>query len=150
MPVARLAVNNDFASLSELLPHANPLMAPLSDEKARLIWSETMSRKGVCVFVSEAGSKIIASCMLIIAPNLMRGGRTHGLIENVVTHRDFRRQGYGEAVMMAALETAWARDCHHVLLQSGRKDPGVHRFYEHCGLEPGLRVGYVARRPEST
>jgi hypothetical protein len=23
----------------------------------------------------------------------------------------------------------------------------VHRFYEHCGFKPGLRVGYVARRP---
>lgn len=87
--------------------------------------------------------------MLITAPNLMRGGRGHGFIENVVTHRDFRRQGHGKAVMTAALEMAWTHNCHHVLLQSGRKDPGVHRFYEKCGLEPGLRIGYVASRPAS-
>jgi hypothetical protein len=34
-----------------------------------------------------------------------------------------------------------------VLLQSGRKDPRVHRFYKSCGFEPGVRIGYVARRP---
>ena len=116
MPVARLAVVDDLVSLLALLPHANPNMPPLSDDKARLIWSETMSREGVFVFVSEAGTKIVASCMLITAPHLMRGGRGHGFIENGVTHRVFRRQGHGLAVMTAALEKAWANDCHHVLL----------------------------------
>lgn len=149
MPTVRLATSGDLASLLELLPHANPLMPPLSEEKARSIWSEMMSHPSVFVFVSESQGKIVASCMLVTAPNLMRGGRCHGFIENVVTLRDFRRRGYGEAVMTAALEKAWAEDCHHVLLQSGRKDPGVHRFYQQCGLEPGLRIGYVARRPEA-
>jgi hypothetical protein len=23
----------------------------------------------------------------------------------------------------------------------------VHRFYQRCGFEPGLRIGYVAHRP---
>lgn len=150
MPVARLAVSDDLASLLDLLPHATPLTPMLSDTKARQIWSETMSRDGVFVFVSDVGPRIVASCMLITAPNLMRGGRGHGFIENVVTHRDFRRQGHGEAVMQAALQMAWANDCYHVLLQSGRKDPGVHHFYKHCGLEPGLRIGYVARRPAAS
>jgi hypothetical protein len=49
----------------------------------------------------------------------------------------------------AALAAAWTKDCYHVLLQSGRADPRVHRFYESCGFEPGLRIGYVARRPNS-
>ena len=150
MPVARLATGGDLKPLLDLLPHANPDMPLLPDERARRIWSEMMSRDGVFVLVSEAGSKIVASCMLITAPNLMRGGRGHGFIENVVTHRGFRRQGHGKAVMTVALEMAWAHDCYHVLLQSGRKDPGVHRFYEDCGLEPGLRIGYVARRPSSS
>lgn len=149
MPVARLAVSGDLELLLELLPHANPDMPRLSEAKASRIWSELMSREGVFVLVSEAGSNIVASCMLITAPNLMRGGRGHGFIENVVTHRDFRRQGYGKAVMTAALKMAWTHNCYHVLLQSGRKDPGVHRFYEECGLEPGLRIGYVASRPAS-
>jgi GNAT superfamily N-acetyltransferase len=86
--------------------------------------------------------------MLITAPNLLRGGRRHGFLDNVVTHPKFQGRGHGRAVVAAALEAAWTRNCHHVLMQSGRKDARVHRFYERCGFVPGLRVGYVARRPE--
>lgn len=100
--------------------------------------------------MSDAGSKIVATCMLITAPNLMHRGRGHAFIENVVTHLDFRRQGHGHAVIHAALDAAWEQDCFRVLLQSGRPDPGVHRFYEECGFVPGVRTGYVARRPENT
>ena len=85
--------------------------------------------------------------MLITAPNVLREGRGHGFLENVVTHPECRGQGYGRAVVRAALNEAWNRDCYHVLLQSGREDPRVHRFYERCGFEPGVRIGYVARRP---
>ena len=38
-------------------------------------------------------------------------------------------------------------DAVEVLLQSGRKNPRVHRFYESCGFEPGVRTAYVANRP---
>jgi GNAT superfamily N-acetyltransferase len=85
--------------------------------------------------------------MLVIAPNLLRSGRRHGFLENVVTHPALRRRGHGKAVVMAALEHAWAVDCHHVPMQSGRADPGVHAFYERHGFRPGLRVAYVAIRP---
>jgi hypothetical protein len=33
-------------------------------------------------------------------------------------------------------------------MQSGRKDPKVHAFYRGLGFEPGLRVAYVASRPD--
>jgi hypothetical protein len=36
--------------------------------------------------------------------------------------------GYEFSVVGAALEMAWAKDCHHILMQSGRADPRVHRF----------------------
>jgi GNAT superfamily N-acetyltransferase len=116
-------------------------------ERAERIWAEILVRDGVTVFVSDAADRLAATCMLITAPNLLRGGRGHAFLENVVTHRDFRGQGYGRAVVQAALAQAWAEDCYHVLLQSGRADPRVHRFYESCGFEPGVRIGYVARRP---
>jgi GNAT superfamily N-acetyltransferase len=85
--------------------------------------------------------------MLITVPNLLRGGRRHAFLENVVTHPELRGRGFGKVVVQAALAHAWATDCYHVLMQSGRKDPRVHAFYEGLGFEPGLRVAYVAKRP---
>jgi hypothetical protein len=83
--------------------------------------------------------------MLITAPNLLRGGRPHGMIENVVTHPAFQRRGHGRAVIGAVLDEAWQRGCRQVLLQSGRADPRVHAFHEDCGFVQGasdrLRCG---------
>ena len=147
MPDARLAKTSDLASLlalfraSEVSHHAEPAA------RAERIWSDILARDGIAVFVADADSGIASSCMLVMVPNLLRGGRQHGFLENVVTHPQFRGRGYGQAVVHAALALAWASDCHHVLLQSGRNDPRVHRFYAQCGFEAGLRVGYAVHRP---
>ncbi|MDO9296668.1 GNAT family N-acetyltransferase [Bradyrhizobium sp.] len=147
MPVARLARTADLASLLDLY-RVSEVSSPAEPiERAEQIWREMLSDRSVAVFVSADNAQIVASCMLISAPNLLRAGRRHGFLENVVTHPAFQGQGHGRAVVGAALAEAWTRDCHHVLMQSGRQDPRVHRFYQRCGFEPGLRIGYVARRP---
>src|SRR6266404_3351836 len=147
MPLARLAQAADLASLLELYRLAEVSSSAEPIERAEQIWLEMLSHNCVEVFVSTVQAQIVATCMLITAPNLLRGGRRHGFLENVVTHPEFRGQGHGRAVVRAALTEAWARDCYHVLLQSGRQDPRVRRFYESLGFEPGVRVGYVAHRP---
>ena len=147
MPNARLAQTADLASLLDLFRVSEVSSSAEPIERAEQIWREMLSDHSVAVFVSALEAQIVASCMLITAPNLLRAGRRHGFLENVVTHPAFQGQGHGRAVVAAALAEAWTRDCHHVLMQSGRQDPRVHRFYQRCGFEPGLRVGYVARRP---
>jgi GNAT superfamily N-acetyltransferase len=148
MPNARLAQTSDLTSLLELYQFSEVSPSVEPKDRAEQIWAEMLSHEGVAVFVSSVDAKIVATCMLITAPNLLRAGRRHGFLENVVTHPEFRSQGHGRAVVRAALAAAWTKNCYHVLLQSGRADPRVHRFYESCGFEPGLRIGYVARRPD--
>jgi GNAT superfamily N-acetyltransferase len=147
MPAARLATPADLDALLALFAVSEVSRAAEPRARAEQIWQQTLARDGLAVFVSDAEGKIVSTCMLITVPNLLRGGRQHGIIENVVTHPDFQGRGHGRAVIAAALAEAWQRDCHHVLLQSGRADPRVHRFYEGCGFIPGLRTAYVARRP---
>jgi GNAT superfamily N-acetyltransferase len=145
-PTARLATAADLESLLELFAasEVSPVVQPAS--RAALIWSEIVANRSVAVLVSDHDTGVAATCMLVTVPNLLRGGRAHAFIENVVTHPNHRGRGHGRAVVQAALAEAWSRDCYHVLLQTGRKDARVHRFYESCGFEPGVRVGYVARR----
>ena len=147
MPRARFAQASDLEKLLDLFRASEVSSTVQLPDCAEQIWSEILSRKGVAVFVSDAGAKIAATCMLITAPNLLRDGRGHGFLENVVTHAEFRGRGHGRAVVQAALTEAWATNCYHVLLQSGRKDPRVHRFYEKCGFRPGVRTAYVVHRP---
>jgi GNAT superfamily N-acetyltransferase len=146
MPDVRLAVQSDLNALltlfgaSEVSHFAQPL------EKATRIWDETLASENVFVFVAVSDGIIAATCMLITAPNLLRLGRSHGFLENVMTDPSYQGRGFGKAVVSKALDHAWSLDCHHVLMQSGRADPRVHAFYEGLGFEGGLRIGYVAMR----
>src|SRR5262245_10114749 len=146
MPIARIARPADLPALLDLMraSDVSATVAPMA--RAEQIWRQTLDHQGVTIFVSEADAKIAATCMLITAPNLLRRGQGHAFLENVVSHPAVQGQGHARAVVEAALSKAWAAGCYHVLLQSGRKDPRVHRFYERCGFEPGLRTAYVARR----
>lgn len=146
MITARLALATDLPSLLELFAASEVSPAIQPREHAEMVWRETLARPGVYVFVSDEGVRISATCMLVTAPNLLRQGRCHGFLENVVTHPDFRGLGHGSAVVRAALAQAWADDCHHVLMQGGRADARVHRFYVRLGFVPGRRTAYVASR----
>ena len=150
MPVARLARPSDLPSLLALFDVSEVSVVAQPRERAENIWQETLAHPGVHVFVSDDLNRIAATCMLVIAPNLLRSGRRHGFLENVVTHPELRGRGHGKAVVQAALGHAWAADCHHVLMQSGRADARVHAFYEQLGFRPGLRVAYVAMRRTPT
>lgn len=142
MQQARKAELNDLAGVLALFNASD-----VSDvaEDVTEIWGETIGSPHVAVFVAHCGADIVASAMLITAPNLLRKGHRHGFLENVVTHPAHQGRGYGTAVVRAALQAARDARCYHVLLQSGRADPRVHAFYEGLGFEPGLRTGYVAR-----
>lgn len=147
MPTARLALPADLPSLLALFAASEISRAAEPCQQAERVWHQTLARPRLYVFVSDEQGRIAATCMLVTAPNLLRGGRPHGFLENVVTHAELQGRGHGRAVVQAALAQAWADDCHHVLMQSGRKDPRVHAFYERLGFVPDLRTAYVARPP---
>ncbi|MGK7864425.1 GNAT family N-acetyltransferase, partial [Falsiroseomonas sp. E2-1-a4] len=136
---ARLARASDISSLPEMFAASDVSAAVQTPERAEAIRQDTLQHPGVQVFVSGRSDRIAATCMLVTAPSLLRAGRCN-VLENVVTHPAFQGQGHGRAVVTAALDRAWTRGCCHVLMQSGRKDPWVHAFYQGLGFRPGLRT----------
>ncbi len=147
MPTVRRALDGDLASLLELFACSEVSAYAQPIERAQAIWTETIASDAADVFVAVEGERVAATCMLITVPNLLRGGRRLGVLENVVSHPDFRRGGYGRAVVEAALQAAWDKDCFHVSMQSGRQDPAVHQFYKDRGFVPGLRTAYAVHNP---
>jgi GNAT superfamily N-acetyltransferase len=147
--ITRRAEQGDLPALLDLYLHLNADMPRLPDHQSQEIWTRTLSSDDVAVFVSVVDQNLVATCLLITAPNLMRGGAPHALLENVVTHRDFRRQGHGRATIGAALLEAWKRGCYHVFLVTGRGRAKSHvlSFYGRCGFQPGGKTGLVAVRP---
>lgn len=141
MSATRIAGQEDLNGLLVLFAVSEVSSASANSES---IWQAMLEHPGLATFVAEEQGAIVATASLIWAPNLLREGRGHGFLENVVTHPHHRGNGHGQAVVRAALDHAWSEGCHHVLMQSGRADPRVHRFYEKLGFTPGLRTAYVA------
>jgi GNAT superfamily N-acetyltransferase len=110
------------------------------------LWERILADPQLRYLVAEVDGRVVSTCTLTVIPNLTRGARPYGVIENVVTHPDFRRRGIGTQILRAALALAWGQDCYKVMLLTGRKDEATLRFYQQAGFEAGVKTGFVARR----
>lgn len=143
---ARLAVPDDLPALLALYQFLNPDDPALSiDQRLLTLWSDILADSRYQYFVTEADHTLTAVCNLTIVPNLTRSARPYGLIENVVTHPNFRRRGYGSAVMQSALRAAQSQNCYKVMLMTGRQEESTLRFYESVGLHRGEKTAFIIR-----
>ncbi|MBD2436802.1 GNAT family N-acetyltransferase [Nostoc sp. FACHB-110] len=141
--------SDELYALLNLYKHLNPMDAALPDEiTLQEIWHEILSDRKINCFVADLDRKLIASCILVIVPNLTRGARPYGLIENVITHTDYRRQSVGTRLINHALQWAWSQNCYKVMLLSGSQRQEIHQFYEKAGFKKNIKTGFVAT-PES-
>src|SRR5258708_31558201 len=99
MPEARPAQANDLDSLLALFRVVEVSAFAEPRERAERIWSEILSQDSVAVFVSDADSAVVATCLLITAPNLLRAGRAHAFLGNFLTHPQHRAHGPCPAVV---------------------------------------------------
>lgn len=109
------------------------------------LWQQIAADRNLHYLGVEVGAGLVATCTLAIIPNLTRSARPYGLIENVVTHPDFRRRGIGTSLLRAALQIAWERNCYKVMLQTSREDEATLRFYEQAGFAGGVKTAFVAK-----
>lgn len=144
-PSIRHAAETDLQAMVALYAHLNPADAPADPAKTDEAWKALLASPLVNVFVAESSGEIVASCTIIIVPNVTRGVRPFALIENVVTHADHRRKGFGHAVVAAALDAAWGADCYKVMLATGSQKPETLRFYESAGFVQGGKAFFEAR-----
>ena len=140
---------DELEALLQLYRHLHPEDVPLPTwPELDALWRDIINNPWLHYFVAEVNDQLVSSCTLTIIPNLTRGARPYGLIENVVTHAAYRRQGLGKAVLQYALRVAWAANCYKVMLLSGSKQPEVLRFYESAGFKRNVKTGFIATPAE--
>lgn len=137
----------DLDGLLALMRHLNPSDVPADDAAQAASWAAMLASPLVTVVVAEMQGVLAASCVLVVVPNLTRGGRPFAVIENVVTHGGYRRQGLGHAVLAEAVARARQAGCYKVMLATGSKEPGTHRFYQEAGFASGSKTQYEMRLP---
>jgi GNAT superfamily N-acetyltransferase len=143
----REAIASDLPALLDLYEHLHADDEPLARTKAEEVWAGLLASGLIRVFVADCEGVLVSSCTLAVIPNMTRGARPYGVIENVVTHREWRKKGLGRIVLAQALEAAWRAGCYKVMLATGSQQPETLRFYESAGFTRGVKTFFQASAP---
>lgn len=104
--IVREATQEDHDAVIALMQHLQPDDPELSRAASLPIFTEITNSTHFIITVAEKSNTIIGSCFINIIPNLTRRASPYGVIENVVTHPENRRQGVGKALINHALSLA--------------------------------------------
>lgn len=144
-PTIRNAASKDLAGLLALYRELRPNDPILRPDIARQALETLLARTDIEIVVCEADEELVATCMLVVIPNLASGARPFAVVEHVVTLSAHRRKGYSRLVLEHALTSAWSRGCYKVMLLSGVQRVDAHKLYESVGFLGDVERGFVVK-----
>lgn len=140
----RLIRYEELGKLLSLYRHLHPEDPDVRDsEAAESLWTEIFNDPNLYYLVIEDNGEIISSCTIAIIKNLTRNLRPYGLIENMITHPNYRNQGLGTKILHKAVEIAKENNCYKVMLLTGSKSEDTLRFYKNAGFVQGVKTGFI-------
>ena len=141
--IIREIKENELGDLLELYTHLHELGVPEYSEHLHNTWTEICNDENQHIIVCEVDDKLVSSCVCVIIPNLTRNVRPYALIENVVTHADYRGKGYATACLNYAKELAKKADCYKMMLLTGAKSESTLNFYKRAGFNCTDKTAFI-------
>lgn len=125
--------------------HDNPMPEDTEETQGMLqaLWTKILEDSNHHIIVAEEEGQIVSSCVCVIVPNLTRGQRPYGFIENVVTARECRGRGLATACLNYARELAKKENCYKLMLLTGSKKEETLRFYERAGYNRNDKTAFI-------
>lgn len=135
--VIRKATGSDADGLKvlyfEYLTHFPP-----KEEQNMQVWADMLNRfekdDNMHLLVAEEDGKVVSSVQMAIIESLTHNVSPFAVIENVVTHIDYRNKGYASALLERASEIAKNRGCYKVFLETGSNKESTLNFYRNNGF----------------
>lgn len=139
----READKNDLKEILHLYLFLHETSVPEESERLNKTWNYIIGDENHHLIVCEAEGKIVASCVCVIIPNLTRNVRPYAFIENVVTHKDYRKKGYATACLNYARQIAENNNCYKMMLLTGSKEEETLNFYRNAGYNSSDKTAFV-------
>lgn len=135
--VIRKATGSDADGLKvlyfEYLTHFPP-----KEEQNMQVWADMLNRfekdDNMHLLVAEEDGKVVSSVQMAIIESLTHNVSPFAVIENVVTHIDYRNKGYASALLERGSEIAKDRGCYKVFLETGSNKESTLNFYRNNGF----------------
>lgn len=141
--MVREIAENELNDLLRLYLHLHEKSLLEMDEHLKRTWDCILKDENHHIIVNEIDGKIISSCVCVIIPNLTRNVRPYAIIENVVTHSDFRRKGHATECLNYAKEIAKKSGCYKIMLLTGSKDEATLDFYKNAGYNSTDKTAFI-------
>lgn len=112
---------------------------PPKEEQDMDLWARMLEKfeqdDNMYLLVSEENGLIVASVQMAVIESLTHNVRPFAVIENVVTHADYRNRGYASALLEKASQIAREHGCYKVFLETGSNKESTLNFYKKNGFE---------------
>lgn len=139
----REIIKEDFEGLMKLYMqlHDNPMPEATSEVIEK--WYIILNDKNHHIVVAEEDGRIVSSCVCVIIPNLTNKQRSYAFIENVITDKKYRKQGFATACLDYAKELAMKENCYKLMLLTGSKKESTHNFYRKAGYNSEDKIAFI-------
>ncbi|MBQ3230377.1 MAG: GNAT family N-acetyltransferase [Clostridia bacterium] len=139
----REATNKDYFGIMKLYTqlHNNPM--PETTNETKRLWQEIINDKNHHIIVAERDGKIVSSCVCVIVPNLTHSQQPYALIENVITDKEYRKQGLATACLDFAKDLAKSENCYKIMLLTGSKEESTLNFYRRAGYNSEDKTAFI-------
>jgi len=141
--VIREAKKSDLEKILQLYLHLHEEEIPEESEHLRNTWDMILNDANHHLIVCEEDEMLVASCVCVIIPNLTRNVRPYAFVENVVTHKDYRKKGYASACLSYAKRVAKENHCYKMMLLTGSKEESTLSFYRRNGYNSTDKTAFI-------
>lgn len=141
--IIREAGYGDLSNLLELYTHLHDNAYPVINSGIENLWSRILDDENHHIIMGYVGETLVTSCVIVIVENLTHRQRPYALIENVITHPDYRNKGYASSVLSYAKEIGIKRDCYKIMLMTGSKEESTLRFYRRAGYNSNDKTAFI-------
>lgn len=111
---------------------------PPTEEQDMKSWQKLIQEfyddKYIELLVCEVESIVVSTVHVTVIKNLTHNLRPYAVIENVVTHADYRCKGYASALLDEATNFAKENNCYKVFLETGSNKESTLNFYKNNGF----------------
>lgn len=112
---------------------------PPQEEQDMALWMRKLSKfekdENMYLLVLEINDTVVASVQMAIIESLTHNVSPFAIVENVVTHVDYRNRGYASALLAKATEIAKEKRCYKMSLETGSNKESTLNFYRNNGFE---------------
>lgn len=97
------------------------------------------------LLVVEEDNRVVSTVQLGIIPSLTHNMRSFAVVENVVTHENYRKKGFASMLLQEAIKIAQDKNCYKIFLETGSNRESTLNFYKKNGFEIDTKHSFLKK-----